>query len=450
MARPTPQPLDIETCFVAGHADARAQLPGSALLGAARDTAIKAFAAGGLPHRRSEEYRYFDLRQMLGKTGPLALAAPVSLSGVSADIAAPFAAVDRYRVVLVNGRIDADASQTDGLPDGVELFGFAEAADAGLDWVNAALNAAEETADPVAALNLAYSADGIVLRVPAGVKVDKPVELVWVSTGTTQSHYHARSVVVVEEGASLTLLETRHDDASSPVFATNALSLHVGDTASLTHGAVYSDGASSVRIARKTVTLGTAATYKTLGLAIGAGRARTDEKVHFDGEETQASISGLSLLKGDAVMDNTLFVDHAVPNCESEETFRAVLDDQSRGVFQGAILVRKDAQKIDSQMQARALLLSRKAEMDAKPMLEIYADDVQCAHGSAIGEPDENAVFYLMSRGIDEKTARALLVAGFLDDVVDGFDDGNMAVALKTLLAERLGAPMETAEVIDA
>ena len=147
-------------------------------------------------------------------------------------------------------------------------------------------------------------------------------------------------------------------------------------------------------------------------------------------------------------MDNTLFVDHAVPNCNSEETFRSVLDDASRGVFQGAILVRKDAQKIDSQMQARALLLSRKAEMDAKPMLEIYADDVICAHGSAIGEPDQNAIFYLMSRGIDEKTARALLVAGFLDDVVDGFDTGEIALALKTLLASRLGAPEETAQEV--
>jgi Fe-S cluster assembly protein SufD len=445
MARSAIEPLEIETGLVTGHAAARDSLPGVSWLGDARDTAIKAFAEDGLPHRRVEDYRYFDLRQMLGKTGPLALAPQSSASGLSIGDD-HFAGVDRFRVVLVNGRIDSEASTLGGLPEGVELLSFADAAEQGVSWLDEAMKGQDGTRDAVAALNLAYASDGVVLRVAKGVTVAKPVELAWLSTGEANTHYHARSVVVVEEGASLTLLETRGDDTSTPVFATNALTLAVGNTASLTHAAIYADGEAAVRVAQKRVTLGTAATYKSLGLAIGAGRARTSERVHFNGEETNASINGLTLLKDKAVMDNTLFVDHAVPNCDSEETYRYVLDDTSRGVFQGSILVREQAQKIDSQMQARALLMSRKAEMDAKPMLEIYADDVQCAHGSAIGEPDQDAIFYLMSRGIDEPTARALLVAGFLDDVVDGFDDGDIAAALKHLLAERLGAPDPTGE----
>ncbi|WP_428481750.1 Fe-S cluster assembly protein SufD [Pyruvatibacter mobilis] len=440
MARPAPERLEVETGFVTGHATARDSLPGTARLGEARDVAIKVFAEDGLPHRRIEDYRYFDLRQMLGKTGPLALAPQSSASGLATEDD-PFAGVERVRVVLVNGRIDQDASALDGLPEGVELLSFADAAEQGTQWLEDAMADQDGTRDAVAALNLAYASDGVALRVAKGVTVNRPIELAWRSTGETNTHYHARSVVVLEEGASLTLLETRSDETTTPVFATQSLTLRVADKARLTHAAIYADGEAAVRVANKRVTLGTGTTYKTLGLAIGEGRARTSERVHFNGEETKASINGLTLLKGKAVMDNTLFVDHAVPNCDSEETYRYVLDETARGVFQGSILVREHAQKIDSQMQARALLMSRKAEMDAKPMLEIYADDVQCAHGSAIGEPDQDAIFYLMSRGIDEPTARALLIAGFLDDVVDGFDDGDVAAALKHLLAQRLGAP---------
>ena len=446
MARPAIQPLEIETGFVDGHAAATASLPGAASQGAERQNAIKVFAADGLPHRRLEEYRYFDLRQMLAKVGPLALTPAAEDAVASDDAADVFADIDRYVAVVINGRLDRSKSDLAGMPEGVTFTSYAEAVET--DWVKAAFDSSEGPHDSVAALNHAYAADGVAVRVSAGVAVDKPIEVRWLSAGDTGTHYHARNVVVVEEGATLTLLETRADDTSAPVFATNALRLVVGDKATLRHAAIYADGEASVRVAQKSVTLGEAANYQTLGLAVGAGRARTGEHVHFAGENAKGAINGLSLLRGTAVMDNTLFVDHAVPNCDSEETFRSVLDDASRGVFQGSILVRKHAQKIDSQMQARALLLSRKAEMDAKPMLEIYADDVICAHGSAIGEPDQNAIFYLMSRGIDEKTARALLVAGFLDDVVDGFDTGKIAVALKTLLASRLGAPEDTAQEV--
>ncbi|MEP0070241.1 Fe-S cluster assembly protein SufD [Pyruvatibacter sp.] len=446
MARVAVQPLDIETGLVDDHAAAAKVLPGAAYQSSARSKAIEAFAVEGLPNRRLEEYRYFDLRQMLAKAGPLAVTPAASSVDTTDPAAGLFAEIDRHIAVFINGRFDAAGSSLHGLPDGVELLSHAEALNSEAAWVSEALESSIAPQDAVATLNAAYAIDGVVIRVSAGVKVDKPIEVQWRAVGDVSTHFHTRSLVVVEEGAQLTLLETRGDDEQAPVFSTGALRLVVGDDASLRHAALYADGKDVVRVGKKSVTLGKTSNYETLGLAVGAGKARTDEHVHFAGENTKASISGLSLLRDAAVMDNTLFVDHAVPNCESEETFRSVLDDASRGVFQGSILVRKDAQKIDSQMQARALLLSRKAEMDAKPMLEIYADDVICAHGSAIGEPDQNAIFYLMSRGIDENTARALLVAGFLDDVVDGFDDGEIAVALKTLLAERLGAPKDTAQ----
>lgn len=448
MARPAIQPLEIETGFVDGHASAAASLPGGSLLAGERSDAIKAFAADGLPNRRLEDYRYFDLRQMLAKAGPLALTPAASGVEVSDDAADLFADIDRYVAVFINGRLNTAQSSLEELPEGIELLTYADALNNGVAWVSETLNSSIAPQDAVATLNAAYAADGVAIRVSSGVKIDKPIEVQWRAAGEVGTHFHTRSVVVLEEGAQLTLLETRGDDNQTPVFATSTLRLVIGDQASLKHASVCADGESAIRVGKKSVTLGEASNYETLGLAVGAGKARTDEHLHFAGENTKASVNGLSLLRGAAVMDNTLFVDHAVANCESEETFRSVLDDASRGVFQGSILVRKDAQKIDSQMQARALLLSRKAEMDAKPMLEIYADDVICAHGSAIGEPDQNAIFYLMSRGIDENTARALLVAGFLDDVVDGFDDGELALALKSLLARRLGAPDEAVQEV--
>ncbi|MEQ8745202.1 Fe-S cluster assembly protein SufD [Pyruvatibacter sp.] len=449
MSRPAPTPLPIETGFVDAHASAR--LPGAAWLGELRTSAIRTFANDGLPHRRVEEYRYFDLRQMLAKSGALTLAQHGSAAAEVSDPAAQlFEAIDRHVAVFVNGRLDAAQSDLDGLPNGLTITSFADAAEARDPWFDNALQSHHATKDVLDALNLAYASDGAAIHVAAGTKVEKPLELVWLSTGNANAHYHAHSVVVVEEGANLTLLETRSDTATTPLFATLAMSAIVGDTASLRHVAIYADAKDAVRVAQKRVRLGESTNYNTLSLAVGAGRARTSERVHFAGENASANINGLSLLGNDAVMDNTLFIDHAVPNCQSEETYRYVLDDKSRGVFQGTILVREHAQKIDAQMQARALLMSRKAEMDSKPMLEIYADDVICAHGSAIGEPDQDAIFYLMSRGIDEKAARALLVAGFLDDVVDGFDDGDIGLAIKHLLARRLGAPEETATGLEA
>ena len=447
MPRPVLQPLDIETGFVAGHADVQASLPGA---GDARLSALKAFETDGLPHRRGEAYRYFDLRQMLAKSGPLKLAAADSGDLAFSDPAASlFKDVDRHVAVFINGHFSAAQSSLDALPKGLEVMSYALAVSTGVGWLDTAA-AVEREDDAVSALNSAYAADGAAVHVAAGTKVEKPLELVWYSTGDAAAHYHTQSAVVLDEGAELTVLQSRGDSVTSPLFATNAVSISVGANAKLHHAVLYADALDAVRISQNAVRLEANARYEMLSLAVGAGRARTSEHVHFAGENAHADVNGLSLLHGKAVMDNTLFVDHAVPNCSSEETYRYVLDDQSRGVFQGSILVREHAQKIDAQMQARALLMSRKAEMDSKPMLEIYADDVICAHGSAIGEPDQSAIFYLMSRGIDEKTARALLVAGFLDDVVDGFDAGEIGAAFKLLLAQRLGAPEDTAREVNA
>ncbi len=435
--------LPVEDALIAAFDTVKDGLSGQDWLAPARAEAIAAFAERGMPHRRVEEYRYFDLRRLLGRAGTLTPAAEWREAVMFADEGArAFANLGRYVMVFANGRFRPDLSALAGLPEGVEVTSFAEAADANVAWVKDGVG--EKAADdPVAAINHAFAADGAAIRVREGVTLDKPIELVWFSGGDAEAFHHAKSVIVLEKGASLTLLEARGDAAESPMLSTESAHVSVGEGAQLTHARIMADREGAVRLGRSHVHLAADATYNALGLAVGAGHARADARVEFEGEGAHAAVNGVTLLGGNAIMDNTLFVDHAVPNCTSEETFRAVLDDHARAVFQGSILVREHAQKTDAQMQARALLLSRKAEMDAKPMLEIYADDVQCAHGSAIGEPDADAIFYLMSRGIDEKTARALLVAGFLDDVVDGFDDGDIGHALKSLLADRLGAPIE-------
>lgn len=448
MSQPAIQRLPVEEALIAAFEEARAQLPGR-WLADARAKAAQRFAAEGLPHRRMEAYRYFDLRRILARAGTLAPAAPWSEGIAFADpAAAACAGLDRYRMVFANGRYRPDLSDIAGLPAGVEagtLAGFAESAP---DWLRAALGdlcAPDGPADPVAALNLAFAGDGAMLRVPDGVSVDKPVEIVWFSAGGEAAHQHALSAVVLGRDAALTLLETRGDGATSALLGTQALHIRLGEGARLAHASTLADRPGSVRLARVEARLAARARYMALGMGLGRGQARTDMTVRLEGPQAHAGISGVTLIGGDAVMDNTLFVDHASPEGTSEETFRAVLDERARGVFQGSILVRPGAQKTDAQMQARALLLACGTEMDAKPMLEIYADDVQCAHGSAIGEPDRDALFYLMTRGLDETSARALLVAGFLEDVVDGFGVAGVVQAFKAVLARRLGAPEDDA-----
>jgi Fe-S cluster assembly protein SufD len=268
------------------------------------------------------------------------------------------------------------------------------------------------TKDPALALNTALMGDGIVIHVAAGTQPDKPILLVF--AGTKAASAFTRSLVVVEKGASLFLIEA-HQSAETQT--NSALELIVADEATFDHFKLTH--AQSLHLSTLLAEVGAKAKLNTFAFTTGSPLVRNQSFIRFAGDNTEAAVGGVSLLKGREHVDNTLVINHASHGCMSRERFRSVLDNEARAVFQGKIIVEPGAQKTDARMLSNALLLSDDAEADNKPELEIFADDVQCGHGATAGALDEDLLFYLRARGIPEKEAEALLIQAFIGEVVD-------------------------------
>jgi Fe-S cluster assembly protein SufD len=300
------------------------------------------------------------------------------------------------------------------------------------DWVESRLVAG--STDPIAALNLAYVSDGACLRIGPDVKSDAPVELLFVTTGSEPVSYTTRNLVVLDEGARATVVETYIGGGNE--YLHNAVSqVDIGKNARLDRIKVQEEGLAAIHLSNAEVRLDEGAHFQDFTLTMGGRATRQQGFVTFQGEGGASHVSGAYLLTGKQHTDTRLVIDHAVPECLSRELFKCVMDESARGVFQGKAIVRRDAQKTDGNQSSHALLLSDEAEFDAKPELEIYADDVVCGHGATSGDLDEDQLFYLLSRGVPETTAKSMLIAAFAAEAFDDVDNEDIRQVL-TGLAE--------------
>ncbi len=293
----------------------------------------------------------------------------------------------------------------------------------------------------VIALNTALMRDGALIHVAEGATVDHPLHLVFAATGARPASVFARSLVVIEPGARVMLVESH--EAAEGYQVNTALELVIGDGAHVDHIKITGGAADVVHVSSLMASVGARARFNDFAFNLGGGITRNQLFVRFDGEGTLAGIRGATLLKGKEHVDTTLVADHKAGGCQSREVFSTVLDDESRGVFQGKIIVRPKAQKTDAKMMTRALLLSEDAEADHKPELEIFADDVQCGHGATTGNLDEDLLFYLRARGIPAKEAEALLVQAFVGEAIEGIEHAGLRDALMEQVAAWLKARAE-------
>jgi Fe-S cluster assembly protein SufD len=280
----------------------------------------------------------------------------------------------------------------------------------------------------VVELNTALMRDGAVIHVARNATVDRPIHLVFAATGTKPASVFTRSLVVIEQGARVMIVES-HDAAEAHQVNT-ALELVVGDKAHVDHIKITAGPSDLVHVSSLMAAIGANARFNDFSFNIGGGVVRNQLFVRFDGAGTLAGLRGASLLNGKQHADTTLVVDHKAGGCQSRENFAAVLDGESRSVFQGKIIVQPHAQQTDAKMMTRALLLSDEAEADNKPELEIFADDVQCGHGATSGALDEELKFYLMARGIPETEAESLLVQAFVGEAIEGIEHAGLRDAL--------------------
>jgi FeS assembly protein SufD len=424
-------------------------LPGAnnLFVSALRDKAIKTYGGLGLPHRRIEAWKYTDLRARLDEAHPLivALGAAVDDAALETAFGKAIAAFPSYRLVLVEGELRVDLSDIAGLREaGAEVTSLAHALEMPPEWLKATLgqvNTRED--DAVLALNTALMTGGVALRLPEGVTLDKPVHLMHLDGSGAPATMVTRNVIVAEEGASATVLESYGSLGLSGLQRNAVTEVKIGDKAAIHHIKFQQDAADAIHLGVWLANLGADARYNAFQLSTGASLARNQLYVRFDGEGSATDVSGAFLLRDKQHCDTTLIVEHRVPSCESRELFKAVLDDEARGIFQGKIIVSPRAQKTDGKQMAQALLLSETAEFDSKPELEIFADDVVCGHGATSGQIDEDLLFYLESRGLPEEQARALLIQAFVGEAFEQVEDEALREAFSAAAAEWLGVSAE-------
>ena len=384
------------------------------------------------PTRRDEAWRYAPHRDLAQLTFGPSPSAPPELP---AEVAAQIPEVGGPRIVIIDGALDR--SGLDARVDGLRAWSLADAAEQHPDLLRAHLDrGAEGVADAFDALNVAYGVDGAAIEVAAGTHIEAPIQLVSVATpGNDGAATCGATVVHLGAGSSATLVETHLGGSSSVGGSNTRTTITLEEGATLDHVVLQDVTSSHVLLLRIAVTQAAGSTYRTSSFNLGARYGRLDYRVHLDGPDATAELSGLYVGNGDQTLDQQITIVHAAPDCTSRQTFRGVLDDESTGVFNGGIDVRPGAIGTDAEQSNANLLLSKRAEANTQPRLEILADDVACKHGATVGQLDEGALYYLRSRGIPGDDARRLLIGGFAGQIVDGVEID----AVREWLAERVG-----------
>jgi Fe-S cluster assembly protein SufD len=429
--------------FVDQFDDVQSRLPGAKLpwLEAFRKAGIEKFSTIGVPTIKTEAWKYtrlpnIDCKEFRSANWEDGQVAVKSVPEFLSD------ALNQIRLVYVNGIIRPDLSNLTNLPDGISFEPLTQALENDPEFIESQLSTEELKYDQgFSALNAAMMESGTVFRVAKGVQVKEPIEIVYMNGGTDAPIIrHPHNVFVLEAGSQATLV-MRHAGIATGAYFNNAVTeIVVGDGAILKHYTLQTDCMEAIHLSTVNVRVGKDATYETFNFAIGGRLSRTETRVRLEGRGAHCNLSGAYMMRGREHCDNITIVDHLVPDTTAREVFKGVLDDEARGVFQGKLIVHKDAQRTNGHQLSRALLLSDRAEMDAKPELEIYADDVKCSHGATTGQIDENALFYLRSRGVPEALARNLLIQSFIAEALEEISDEKVREAITGLVVDWLPA----------
>ncbi len=387
-----------------------------------RSRSDERFSELGFPTTRDEAWRFTSLKAFDGTTFGRPGEAPcdvteeeVRSSEIRMDIAA--------RLVLVDGVYQPSLSDHAELPAGVVVEPMSVAMESRREQIEPVLARwAGDERDAFPALNGAYMDDGVFVHVPAGITLDAPIVVRHLATsaGERPVAKHPRSVVVVESGAAATVVEHFAARSEDDRYLTNAVTdVVVGDDARAAHYFIERESAASLCVCTRRATLGKRAHFESHSCLLGGGVVRNNVEPTFDGEDADAVLNGVYVAGTGQHMDNAMWVQHNEPHCRSRQYFKGLLTGEGRGVFTGRIYVARKAQLTDAVQSSDTLLLSDAARSNARPQLEIYADDVKCTHGSTVGQLDEQALFYLRQRGLTADAARAALVQAFAQESID-------------------------------
>lgn len=397
--------------------------------------------AQGFPTVRHEEWKYTDPTPAINLV--LTPVAEKATNG-SADHAVTHADLPTFgaghRLVFVNGRFRADLSQIGDLPDGVELGSLAGAIENESEILPEHFGRYADQNEVFNALNTLFAQDGAWLRVPARTRIEEPIHvLFWTSGGHSSAPIsHPRNLFLLGESASAHVVETYAGEEGVHGWNNAVTEVALGANANFEHVKVQRESLSAFHFGTLQIAAARDVTATSHCLNFGGRLVRNNSNAVMGDSGCEITLDGLVIADGEQHIDNHTVMDHAHPHCRSWEVYAHVLDGKANGVFNGKIFVRPDAQKTDAKQSNRSLLLSRDAQINAKPQLEIFADDVKCTHGATIGELDENALFYLRSRGVPERAARGILVQAFAAEVLGGVTIESLREELKAEITRRL------------
>ncbi len=434
------QEMRLEDRFVAAfERHAGQSLNGAnARLHGVRQAAIERFAALGFPARKAEAWKYTPIGKILERGYRLHLG-PDATRLTRSDVAPHrIPGLDAHVAVLVNGRFREDLSHLGALPEGVVVTGFARAGQTHAGLVDAHFARYADAENEVfTALNTAFTQDGVFVYVPKNTVVEKPVHVLSLVAAGDDLLLQPRHLVVVKEGAQLRLIETSETLTQTQTLENVVTEVFVGAHAHADLYEIQDEHAHGSVVANVQAYQQAGSVFRASTFTLSGEMIRNNLNVLPDAEGCESHLYGLFLGSGATHVDNHTLVDHARPNCFSNELYKGVLADTSTGVFNGRVLVRQDAQQINAYQSNKSILLSDTAHMYAKPELEIYADDVKCSHGATTGQLDRDAIFYLRSRGLSAQQARALLLLAFARDVLETIRIEPLREKLDALIAAR-------------
>lgn len=395
--------------------------------------ALTQFNHQGLPAKKEEDWKYTSLWAFSQQ----AFTHQAEKSLVTAQQCEQLTLVkDAYRVVIVDGVFSAELSELDQLPTGLNISPLSEGLELAQPHLGHQINL-EQTG--FNALNTLLMQEGVVITLDSGIKIDKSIELLVINSGTTEAlASHLRNVIVMADSSQATVIEN-YVGLTDAISLTNVVTeVVLAHDAVLNHYKLQQESKNAFHIARLAAKQAANSQWNTNNISLGAKLARNDVHSELLGEQSHVTMDGLYLVTGEQHVDNHTRIDHAVPNTTSEELYKGVLDGNSHAVFNGKVIVHKDAQKTDSNQSNRNMLLSRGCEIDTKPEMEIYADDVKCGHGSTVGQLNEEHLFFLRARGLDEVSARSLLTYAFAVEVLERIPANDIKQALSALVEQHL------------
>ncbi len=407
-----------------------------------RTEAIKNFEAKGFPTKKEEAWKYTSLNAVLKNDFSVF---PKQDNVVEyADVKKYFLhEIDTYKIVLIDGVFSSFLSSTTHEGVDICLMSSALTKPKYKDIVETYFNKIANTQDSLTSLNTAFANEGAYINIPKGKIVDKPIEIMCFSTGNEAAlMVQPRNLIIVGENAQVQIIERHQSLNGNPVLTNAVTEIFVQERAVADYYKIQNDLQTANLVDNTFIAQKANSNASVHTFSFGGNITRNNLNFYHQGEHIESTLKGITIIGDKQLVDHYTLVQHATPNCESHQNYKGIYDDNSTGVFNGKIFVEREAQKTDAFQQNNNILLSEKATINAKPQLEIFADDVKCSHGCTIGQLDDNAMFYMQSRGIPQKEAKALLMYAFSNEVIESIRIPELKSRITKLIASKLGVSM--------